>query len=344
MVRCSLLVAGLAVSASIAAQDRLAIENIADSDNVVVMLDARTKPGNKGCSTNETIFRSRGDTELGNLRSPAGCRSEIVILSTGNAMKLQERVAWTDKAGETRTVTLDPIIDVPVRVWITNGAGEATPRRDMDRANEIYKKNRVGVNFVPKYEDVSTDRGKVDAIKAGIDATQDGADLECKDIKSIRSNEAIHAKKTLNVYYVDLPFANAGRNCAIMKTPRSCTSTSADRKGDGNITYIGTGADRLTLAHELGHAFGLRPGPCGGHTTKLKPFTRNNVMWADPDDPNPDADHFTLGQVFRMNTQADKWGGTMLIANGLRRGPGRRCPPRSVSDACPPLAADWPRP
>ena len=42
------------------------------------------------------------------------------------------------------------------------------------------------MNFVPKYEDVSTDRGKVDAIKAGIDATQDGADLECKDIKSIQ--------------------------------------------------------------------------------------------------------------------------------------------------------------
>lgn len=343
MVRRSLIVAGLAVSASIAAQDRLEIENIADSDNVVVMLDARTKVGSNGCKSD--VFRSRGDAERGNLRSPAGCRSEIVVLSTGNAMKLQERVAWTDKAGETRTVTLDPIIDVPVRVWIANGAGEAMPRRDMDRANEIYKKNKVGVNFVPKYEDVSTDPDKVNAIKAGIGATQDGTDLECKDgIKSIRSNKAIHAERTLNVYYVDLPFRGAGRNCAIMRTPRSCRSTSADRKGDGNISYIGTGADRVTLAHELGHAFGLRPGPCGGHTTKLKPFTRNNVMWSDPDDPNPDADHFSLGQVFRMNTQADKWGGTMLIANGRRSGPGRRCPPMSVSGACPPLAVDWPRP
>ena len=38
---------------------------------------------------------------------------------------------------------------------------------------------------------------------------------------------------------------------------------------------------------------------------------------------SPPREHFSLGQAFRMNTQADEWGGTMLIANGLRPGPGQ---------------------
>src|SRR5262249_22766238 len=41
---------------------------------------------------------------------------------------------------------------------------------------------------------------------------------------------------------------------------------------------------------------------------------------------------------------ADEWGGTMLIANGLRPGPGRACPPLSTSDICPPLSLAWSQP
>jgi hypothetical protein len=57
---------------------------------------------------------------------------------------------------------------------------------------------------------------------------------------------------------------------------------------------------------------------------------------------SPLRNHFSLGQVFRMNTQRDVWGGTMLIENGLRPGPGRECPPSDGSAKCPALQTDWP--
>jgi hypothetical protein len=48
--------------------------------------------------------------------------------------------------------------------------------------------------------------------------------------------------------------------------------------------------------------------------------------------------YFSLGQTFRMNMQADRWGGTMLIENGLRPGPGRACPlDQKSTHVCPPL-------
>ena len=114
-----------------------------------------------------------------------------------------------------------------------------------------------------------------------------------------------------------------------------------DIKGDANVTFIGGNANLATLAHEIGHAFGLRPGDQGGHTNNLQGFDENNVMWGGGSQARS---HFSLGQAFRMNTQADEWGGTMLIANGLRPGPRRACPPQTTSDICPPLALDGVRP
>ena len=45
-----------------------------------------------------------------------------------------------------------------------------------------------------------------------------------------------------------------------------------DIKGDANITFIGGNANLATLAHEIGHAFGLRPGDQGGHTNNFQGF------------------------------------------------------------------------
>lgn len=332
-----LLLIGLAVSASIAAEDRLKIQGIADGSKVVVMMDASKKPG--GCS-NDLVLRAGGDTGVGNVRrSSAACVAELAIFSENNAMLFETPVnAWTDSPSDVLTVTLQPIIDVPVSVWIADGGGTARPTAHLKRTEELYRKNRVGIHFVFTVHDVSADAVAVGIIDGGIGLPQGSNNPECRNIEKLQES-AFYTRKTLNVYYVALE--TTGRNCAFKLPPKDCQSVKKQPEADGNITYIGAKAHRGVLAHEFGHAFGLRPGPCGGHTNDMKGFNKNNIMWVSE---NEDMDHFSLGQVFRMNTHTDQWGGSMLIKNGLRPDPGRQCPPRAASRTCPALKTPWPGP
>jgi len=176
---------------------------------------------------------------------------------------------------------------------------------------------------VPTYQDVAFNTVSVATIGNGCDA-----------IGAIRISPW-YTLNRLNIYYVKGPLLQdtPGLNCDHFG--------DGNIRGDANITFISARANLAALAHEIGHAFGLRTGIEGGHTNQLKGFDDNNVMWGGGKSTRS---HFSLGQAFRMNTQADEWGGTMLIANGLRSGPGRACPPLAASDSCPALALDWKRP
>ena len=323
---------GFATSPAIA-QDRLKIQNIVGGSVVVLIRNA------EGCSK-DLVLRSSGEATLGNLRPPAGCAAEIAIFSQGNAMYLESPVnTWTDGSGDVHTVKLQPSIDVRVSVWVPNETLVKRAAKEMETAKDLYKKNMVGVRFVPNIRlisSVSTDPNAIKIISDGIQAVQN--DLVCQNLGTIKGREFFTAG-TLNVYYVDKEFT--GRNCAILATPPVCTKdATAFPPGDGNITFIGSKATSTTLAHEFGHAFGLRPRDCGAHTNDLPGFGPENIMAAQGGDERV---QFSLGQVFRMNTHMDQWGGTMLIANRLRPAPGRECPlnlPRSAT--CPALNAKWP--
>jgi hypothetical protein len=324
----------LALSASPSiAQDRLKIQGISGGSVVVLIRNA------EGCSK-DLILRSSGETTFENIRRPSGCAAEIAIFSEGHAMYLESPVnTWTDGSGDVHTAVLQPLIDVPVRVWVADDATAARAARHLDTANLLYRKNMVGVRFVPKItkiSDASTDPNAVRVISDGIRLASN--DLVCQNLGAIKGRE-FHEAGTLNVYYVAKEFT--GRNCAILATPPICTTdATAFPGGDANITFIGSKATSTSLAHEFGHAFGLRPRDCGAHTDGLKGFGPDNIMAAGGGDERV---QFSLGQVFRMNTIMDRWGGTMLIANRLRPGPGRECPlnrPRSAT--CPALDAKWP--
>lgn len=330
----TVLLLGSAAAPSVA-QDRLRIQGIADGASVVVMIR------NAGDCKKDLVFRSSGETVLGNVLPPSGgCISEIAIFSEGNAMLLESPVnTWTNGVGDIHTAILKPVIDVPVSIWVKDDATAAKARIHLDNANDLYRKNRVGVRFAPairKVSDVSTDSSAFAIISNGIRRTEN--DLECQNLGAIEGRE-FHTRDALNVYYVDDGFT--GRNCAILATPPVCTrDATAFPRGDGNITFLGSGATSTTLAHEFGHAFGLRPRDCGAHTDIVPGFDEKNIMFPQGGDERVS---FSLGQVFRMNTQRDGWDGTMLIKNRLRPGPGRECPlnlPRS--DMCPSLAEKWP--
>jgi len=321
------------------AGDTLKIENIAGGGDVVVVIDSRAlKDGTWWCRNDEVHKikpSAAGPTtaEL-TLSVPAiaadGCNSEIVVFTEGNAMA-QSSTDWSND-NDVRTITMKPIIDVPVSVWIASAAATAEQgaKDGVDNATAIYRKNKVGVQFVAAYQNVSSNTKAVEVIGES-----------CNSIGGIRTS-AWYTPNTLNVYYVDRviapPELGGGR----------VNGLTCDRFGDGqiradaNIIFVAHRSDDATIAHEIGHAFGLRPGAQGGHTSNLRDLPRNNVMCAS--NCSPPREHFSLGQAFRMNTQADEWGGTMLIANGLRPGPGRHCPPLTTSDLCPPLSLDWERP
>jgi hypothetical protein len=52
----------------------------------------------------------------------------------------------------------------------------------------------------------------------------------------------------------------------------------------------------------------------------------------------------TLGQVFRMNTHKDGWGGTMLIPNNIPKRVAQTCFPNQPPPGagCPALEHPWP--
>jgi hypothetical protein len=112
-------------------------------------------------------------------------------------------------------------------------------------------------------------------------------------------------------------------------------------RADANITFIGPDANETTLAHELGHAYGLRPISCGAHA--FGPDFPDNIMISDEMSSNVTRAKLTLGQVFRMNTHKDAWGGTMLIKNNIPKRVPRSCFPEEPPNAsCPTLEHPWP--
>jgi hypothetical protein len=300
-------------------------------DNVVVLIDSRASTGGTWWCSSDEVLRTTGDLAVGTRDAAGGCNSEIAVFAAANAMALSFP-GWTNSDGDIHTITMKPIIDVPVSVWIANAAAEVSSPLDMANATWIYAQNKVGVQFVPTYHPVYSDPNAVATIGKS-----------CDSIGWIRRS-AWYTPNTLNIYYVqNITLPPELASPSVQDTPGLTCDRFGDGgiKGDANIIFISGIANLATLAHEIGHAFGLRPGTQGGHTNSLKGFDRNNVMWGGG---SPTRNHFSLGQAFRMNTQADEWGGTMLIANGLRPGPSRTCPPLTTSDICPPLALDWGQP
>ena len=323
--------------------DKLKIEGIAAGDDVVVMLDGRTQGQ---CSDGappgpEWIFRSTGETALPNLLAPAsGCNSEIAIFSKKHAMKWETGVAWTNSPGDVHTVTLDPLIEVPVHIWVLDDATKATAQQHIDRAEFLYRENMVGVRLVPtirKLSDVSTESNAFQTVSDGIN----NAGNTCLAGIDVIKTKPFYTAKTLNVYYVDKMFT--GKNCAIKATPPSCpTNPSSFDAGDANITFVGIKANPTTVAHEIGHAFGLRPAACDGHTEGVATIAKDNLMCTGTT-CNSDRTTFTPGQVFRMNTHGDFWGGTMLIPNNIPGRTPRACAPNAVeTNLCPALDLQWP--
>ena len=118
------------------------------------MLDFRSGSGAGGC-IDDQITRTTQTANMGSVLSNGSCRSTVSVFSDDNAMSYESNVStWTDPLGDTHTVNLQPIITVPVSVWIAN-AQLVAAQNDVANANLLYNQNNVGVQFNPTYNVVS---------------------------------------------------------------------------------------------------------------------------------------------------------------------------------------------
>lgn len=325
------LLAVLAISGC----DVLQINGVEPGEEVIVMMDARTAAGCEDggpADLKELIFTSTGRTVFKrNILSPGSCNSEIAVFSKDHAMALQPGT-WTDGRGDKQTVTLQPRVDVDVNVWVIDDAGYARADAETKRAHDLYIENRVGVTLRSTVRRLS--QSTTPNALSVVNAATNAFGTECY-VTQLRTTD-LYTANSVNVYYVNKTFT--GRNCAIQQVPNVCTSNATQwPAADANIIVIGTQGSSTTLAHEIGHAFGLRPAICGGHTDQLQGFGPENIMHAGGGDERT---KFTLGQVFRMNTQDDGWGGTVLITDGDSARPRRSCPPNYTDARCPGLSID----
>jgi hypothetical protein len=341
-------------------QDILRIDGLHAGEmlDVVVMIDARQqkgvnasvcRDGSKKDPEGQWVVRHTGASPLviplGNLLTPGACNSEIVVFSEKHKMHI-ERVRWTNQPGDVHTVKLEPRIKVPINLWTVSDRHEKQARSDLALVQKLYNENRVGMEFVAEFRTLSKELASR-ILKE-----------KCAAVASVRKQAQAYIPGQLNVYYIEgyigsdgLP---GGRNCAIEKTPENIVNCLASEfalhpKHDANFTIVSTGSSTppFTLAHELGHAFGLRPSECHGHVNNQRlpsgklAFHFENIMFGGPFCAQQ-RKFFTLAQVFRMNTQLDRWGGTMLIENGLRPvKDGRKCLPKLWTDQCPLLNTHW---
>jgi hypothetical protein len=327
--------------------DKLRVQGIPAGESVTVLMDARTR---SNTCTNDQVWNTAGETPFQNLRASGNCNSEVAVFGPHTAMLLESPVTtWTNNVGDIHTTPpLSAPTNVPVNVWIANSDltcnTSSTPAEHLANAGVLYTNNKVGVVFQPVCRDVTSDATAMAAIASGIGTPDAIGAVACANLAAVQASGK-YTPDQLNVYYVKKDFP--GRNCAIHTTPDVTTTA-----GDGNIAYIGSGPGNppnlATLAHEIGHAFGLRPadnGPTwqgGGHVNPnghaLPGFNDTNIMWGGGP---PTRSRFSLGQAFRMNTHSDQWGGSMLVKNNPTR-PRRQCDPLWTNTNCPALRVEWP--
>ncbi len=120
-----------------------------------------------------------------------------------------------------------------------------------------------------------------------------------------------------------------------------------------NIIFVRRGARLETLAHELGHAIGLKHVGAGNDLISYG-WTADNLMQSSAFDPaiTKPVGRLTLGQVYRASFDAVSW----LQAGHIRTGESKTCQAVSAPDSiyndpvstaterwpCPRGTLDWP--
>lgn len=262
-----------------------------------------------------TYFTATRGTSVGvggDATVEADCPNEVAVFSTDDPM-ITTQPGWTP-GQQTATITLNLSsgtgpIEIPVMVWIHPGlvttyadtASISTSDAlviwknrllwEVDQATRYFNGSATGITFDPIF--ISDDPNlMVPAATAAVgDNCAPPTALVTGAVPGLYTNGA------LNIYVVEaIPGNYNGRNCR--------------ENGFQNVMYISeTLRSATTIAHELGHAFGLdEAGHTKGQPYQNSSYESDNIMIPGEVDPdNPERDTLTLGQAYRINVDHDSW-------------------------------------
>jgi hypothetical protein len=305
--------------------DRVSAVGNGPAPSVVVALNGK---GRTTCYFGK-IFQGSGPIDLNDrIESPATCASGVAAFARDRAAQLDPTPAWSHDPARPLQLTMQSTVDVPIHFYVPQGSGlDQDAKDEMDIATGLYAANRAGIRFSP----------------AGItEYAGTPVATACDDAATLVTKPDMYDPETINVYYVtQVNYADMylGYNCFEQALSVGGATTTGE-----NIILLAAHRTSTTLAHELGHALGLRL--LVGHTSTAGGFTTKNLMmggisWADEDAQ----DHFSVGQVYRMSFDQSSWinhGRATQVAT-IRVGPTRSCqktPLGAIGDECPKLVLD----
>jgi hypothetical protein len=219
-----------------------------------------------------------------------------------------------------------------------SGANQEKIQKEIESARETFRKEGTGLELNGTISAVAVPA--VSVVVSGADAP-----LECARVREDLERAEVDVGTALDgarltVWYVD-DILGPPRGAGEISYPSGLAGYSCPHDPeDGSIILITSGlGSPTTLAHELGHTLGLRDD--AGHTNELPGFSYTNIMWIGPDVNRPNArKHFTLGQTYRMNFDAQSWLHRTTNAAAPRPMPPQTCGQADEGLPCPTLAWD----
>jgi hypothetical protein len=324
---------GRAVASVADSEDQIVLSQATPADAAVAVLDARRRGGS---CLNDALFQGSGPFAVGDLITPGGCASELTVFARGRAL-LRINPSWSDGVDTVVAPRGPSLRRVEVDVYVvSSGMNSANwARLDLVRAGTLFDDSRVGLSFDSSKFVTSTSLTNADKATIGDN---------CQQADALKGS-SLYNPNRINVYVIPSITSEGlntwrGYNCWEKKPP-------GNPDGTPNIIYISVSwHSPTTLAHELGHALGLRGkvGHTGGPDSRMDGFESTNLMWKGLDGDGTKAqDWFSLGQAFRMNADTHSW--LNRAAGSSSTGPQPlACSPTSPKSKtpCPPLAFDLP--
>jgi hypothetical protein len=288
---------------------------------------------------NDRVFASDASAMAGvSLTSSTSCRSELAVFTPLYAMWLRRGISLPDVGGMTGA-SFEPLVQPLLNIWVppsaswTSEDGLSAARWaavSAKLADVVFRKNRIGIAFkVSLREYTGVQQSTVGNGCAHLDAV-------------MAAGPPLYDPRFVNVYYVKaIEGWYRGYNCF--------------ESGAGNVVYVsltGTPEVNTTLAHELGHAFGLQrsvghinPGEFGATSSFVTP--EQNLMYNTTLLSIAGAQRkFSLGQAYRMNVAWTSWINQPVVygttAGSLRHGVKKICGDDPAPGECPALWLKWP--
>jgi hypothetical protein len=208
-------------------------------------------------------------------------------------------------------------VQLPLGVWVTTdqglSAGDNDPpamqfaRRSVERANAIFRQNRVGIRLTPSYTLVRRAEARAATIGTGCGSVY--------RLRAASTASGVYSPHQLNVYVVssiklpqsadgpaaaDVESYDAGRSCIAFDGPEVIFVAYSGWEGADDDEPDNQAA---ALAHEIGHSLGLWE-PKGGHTEDVGGMPDDNFM---VNGFPAVGGHVSIGQIVRMHFDSRSW-------------------------------------